>query len=303
MALNRRRLFVAAAILVAGTIVSAQDKGEVFGLVKDPSGRVLPGVNVTLGGPALPQPRTIATDTSGAYRFTDVPAGTYTAVFRLSGFFPFTRESLVVASGARVGLNISLALGPPDLSVLGPEARLFKSGEVPVQIETPMGKILIAVDAAHAPVTSANFLKYVDAAFYNGGRFYRVTRPDNYTPNPPNRPMMEIIQAGINPARAGEQFPPIPLERTSVTGLKHVVGTVSMARGTAADTARSDFFILLDDQPSLDFGGKRFDDGQGAAAFARVISGIDVMKKIQQQPATGDKLNTPVTIVTAARVK
>ena len=78
---------------------------------------------------------------------------------------------------------------------------------------------------------------------------------------------MELIQGGIDPARADKAFPPIPLERTSVTGLKHVAGTVSMARGTAADTATSDFFILLDDQPSLDFGGKRFDDGQGAAAF------------------------------------
>ena len=123
------------------------------------------------------------------------------------------------------------------------------------------------------PVTTANFLKYVDGGFYDGGRFHRATRQDNYIPAPPNRPMMEIIQGGINPARQPEGFPAIPLERTSVTGLKHLAGVVSMARGTTADTARSDFFILLDDQPSLDFGGKRFDDGQGGAAFGWVVKG------------------------------
>jgi len=115
---------------------------------------------------------------------------------------------------------------------------------------------------------------------------------------------MEIIQAGISPARRSEAFPPIPLERTSVTGLKHVAGTVSMARGTGADTATSDFFILLDNQPSLDFGGKRFDDEQGAAAFGRVVNGLDVVRKIQQQPVdpqTPQNLSPPVPIVRAGR--
>jgi peptidyl-prolyl cis-trans isomerase A (cyclophilin A) len=86
------------------------------------------------------------------------------------------------------------------------------------------------------------------------------------------------------------------------SGLKHVVGTVSMARG-AADSATSDFFILLNDQPSLDFGGKRFDDAQGAAAFGRVVAGMEVVKKIQQQPTTGQSLEAPVTIRSAKRVQ
>jgi peptidyl-prolyl cis-trans isomerase A (cyclophilin A) len=166
-------------------------------------------------------------------------------------------------------------------------------GEVLVRIETGLGSIDVAVDTKHAPVTAANFLKYVDAGLYEGGRFHRATRPDNYTPAPPEKPAMEIVQAGINLARRSEGFPPIPLERTSVTGLKHVVGTVSMARGQAADTARSDFFICLDDQPSLDFGGKRFDDGQGGAAFGRVVKGMDVVRRIQQQP-TNEKGETPI---------
>jgi peptidyl-prolyl cis-trans isomerase A (cyclophilin A) len=177
-----------------------------------------------------------------------------------------------------------------------------QAGEVVVRIETQFGAIDLAIDTKRAPVTSANFLKYVDGGFYDGGRFHRATRADNYTPAPPNRPMMEVIQAGIDPARRSEGFPAIPLERTSVTGLKHVVGTVSMARAPAADSARSDFFILLDDQPSLDFGGLRFDDGQGAAAFGRVVSGMDVVRKIQQQPVQKQVLTPPIEITKAARI-
>ena len=174
--------------------------------------------------------------------------------------------------------------------------------EVLVRIETAFGNIDLAIDTKRAPVTAANFLKYVDAGLYTGGRFHRATRPDNYTPTPPNRPAMELIQGGINPDRRSEGFPAIPLERTSVTGLKHAVGVVSMARGTAADTATSDFFILLDNQPSLDHGGMRFDDGQGAAAFGRVVTGLDVVRKIQQQPVEKQVLTPPVPIVRISRV-
>jgi peptidyl-prolyl cis-trans isomerase A (cyclophilin A) len=177
-----------------------------------------------------------------------------------------------------------------------------QQAEVRVRIETSFGQIDLAIDTKRAPVTSANFLKYVDAGLYDGGRFHRATRPDNYKPTPPNRPPMELIQGGINTDRRAEGFPPVPLERTSVTGLKHVVGIVSMARGAEADTARSDFFILLDDQPSLDFGGKRFDDAQGAAAFGRVVAGLDVVRKIQQQPVQDQSLTPPVAILKIARV-
>jgi peptidyl-prolyl cis-trans isomerase A (cyclophilin A) len=115
--------------------------------------------------------------------------------------------------------------------------------------------------------------------------------------------MMQVVQAGINPARRDEAFPAIPLERTSVTGLRHVVGTVSMARGPGADTARSDFFICLDDQPSLDFGGLRFDDGQGAAAFGRVVAGMEVVRRIQQQPVDKQALTPPIPITKASRIR
>jgi peptidyl-prolyl cis-trans isomerase A (cyclophilin A) len=175
--------------------------------------------------------------------------------------------------------------------------------EVLVRVETQFGNIDLAIDTKRAPVTASNFLKYVDGGFYDGGRFHRTTRPDNYTPDPPNRPPMEIVQADINPARNSERFPAVPLERTSVTGLKHVVGTVSMPRGASADSARSGFFICLDDQPSLDHGGKRFDDGEGAAAFGRVIGGLDVVKTINKQPNKGQNLDPPIIIAKAYRLK
>jgi len=187
-----------------------------------------------------------------------------------------------------------------------PAASPRPGGEVGVRLATAFGNIDLVVDTAHAPVTAGNFLKYVDAGLYDGGGFYRVTRPDNYTPTPPNRPMMNLIEANIDPARGRERLPAIPLERTSVTGLTHVRGTVSMGRNDGEpNSAASDFFILLDDQPSLDFGGRRFTDAQGAAAFGHVVAGLDVVRTIQQQgplqEGNRQHLVTPVTITSAAR--
>ncbi len=171
-----------------------------------------------------------------------------------------------------------------------------------VLFETTAGSFTLMLDPEAAPITVANFLKYVDGGFYDHGRFHRATRADNYVVNLPNRPLLECIQAGIDPDKKARAFPAIPLERTSVTHLKHVIGTVSMARGADADTATSDFFILLNDQPSLDFGGKRFDDAQGAAAFGRVVSGLAVVQQIQRQPTKGQSLEPPITIVSAKRI-
>jgi peptidyl-prolyl cis-trans isomerase A (cyclophilin A) len=212
---------------------------------------------------------------------------------------PVVRRALAVCAAALLACSAPAA------------AQDQKADEVLVRIETALGSIDIAIDAKHAPITAANFLKYVDAKVFDGGRFHRVTRPDNYTPAPPDRPAMAIIQGGIDPARRSEGFPAIPLERTSVTGLRHVVGTVSMARGAQADTARSDFFICLDEQPSLDFGGKRFEDAQGAAAFGRVVKGLDVVRRTQEQPTNKDAdtpmgrqtLTAPVTITRMSRIQ
>ena len=280
--------------------------GAVAGTVTSGPGAALAGVTVQAFPPG--EKTAVATATSGSdgrYSLKPLRQGVYRIEFTLEGFELVTRYGIVVFESAVAELSVEMrrsgAATSSGQSASAGGLTLAK-GEVAVRLETPHGAIVIAVDTIRAPVTAANFLKYVDGGFYNGGRFHRATRPDNYKAAPPNRPMMEIIQGGPNPERKGQGFPPIPLERTSVTGLKHVRGVVSMARG-AADTATSDFFILLDDQPSLDFGGKRFDDEQGAAAFGRVISGLDVVRTIQQQPVKEQSLAPPVPILSAKRVQ
>ncbi|HZT83750.1 MAG TPA: peptidylprolyl isomerase, partial [Gemmataceae bacterium] len=184
-------------------------------------------------------------------------------------------------------------------------AKLFKwPGEaedrgraVRVLIETEKGDIDVELDAARAPVTVANFLRYVDGHYYDGGRFHRTVKPDN---QPDDKVKIEVIQAGINPDAGKKEFPPIKLERTRDTKLAHKDGTISMARN-GPDTATSDFFICIGDQPELDFGGKRNPDGQGFAAFGRVVKGMDVVKKIQAARADGQELKPPVKIIKVTR--
>ena len=174
-----------------------------------------------------------------------------------------------------------------------------------VVFETAKGTIEVEVDAARAPVTAANFLRYVDGGFFDGGLVNRAVRPDNTVRHDVE---IQVIQFQIAEAREKESFPPIPLERTSVTGLKHVDGTISMARG-GPDTATGSFSIVIGDQPSMDFGGRRNPDGQGFAAFGRVIRGMDVVKAIQASP-TGragpygtESLEPPIKILKAHRRK
>ena len=150
---------------------------------------------------------------------------------------------------------------------------------VRVILETELGNIIAEIDLARAPITAANFLKYVDGKFYDGGHANRAVRPDNTTRKDVE---IQVIQFQSDPARR-DLFPAIPLERTSVTGLKHVDGALSMARGDP-DTATSSFFVVIGNQPELDFGGKRNADGQGFAVFGRVVQGMDVVKKIQASP-------------------
>jgi peptidyl-prolyl cis-trans isomerase A (cyclophilin A) len=167
-----------------------------------------------------------------------------------------------------------------------------------VLLTTTLGEIEIVVDSAHAPVTSANFLRYVDLGFYgNFGRFHRTVRADNQLDS---KVKIAVVQAGLAPLRA-QGFPPITLERTNVTGLHHLDGTISMARD-GPNTATSDFFICIGNQPALDYGGKRNPDGQGFAAFGRVVMGMDVVKKIQASPARGQTLTPPIRILKATRI-
>jgi peptidyl-prolyl cis-trans isomerase A (cyclophilin A) len=172
-----------------------------------------------------------------------------------------------------------------------------------VVFETEKGAIEMEVDAVRAPISAANFLKYVDAKLYDRGTINRAVRPDNTVRHDVE---IQVIQFQTDAARRREQFPPIPLERTSVTGLKHVDGTLSMAR-SEPDTATGSFSIVIGDQPEMDFGGRRNPDGQGFAAFGRVVRGMDVVKAIQASP-TGQRgaygtesLVPPIRILKAYR--
>ncbi len=182
----------------------------------------------------------------------------------------------VRAAAAAVALCVGLA--PGGVGARGPAG----SGLVRVVLETEKGVIAIDVNTRHAPITSANFLRYVDAGLYSGGWFHRAVRPGTET----NTAVpIQVIQASRAPRTTG--FPAIPLERTSTTGLKHVDGAVSMAR-SSSDTATSDFFICIGNQPALDDGGARSTDGLGFAVFGRVVRGMDVVRRIQAAPVFPD---------------
>jgi peptidyl-prolyl cis-trans isomerase A (cyclophilin A) len=178
-----------------------------------------------------------------------------------------------------------------------------RQNAVRVIFDTEKGTIEVEVDRGRAPTTAANFLRYVDAGFYDGGTVNRAVRPDNTVRRDVE---IQVVQFQIDAARDRESFPPIPLERTHVTGLKHVDGTLSMARN-GPDTATGSFSIVIGDQPEMDFGGRRQPDGQGFAAFGRVVGGMDVVKRIHASP-TGrggpygtESLSPPIRILKAYR--
>ncbi len=174
---------------------------------------------------------------------------------------------------------------------------------IAIEMTTEAGIIEVVLDPARAPVTVSNFMRYVDAGQYDGGVFHRTVTMDN---QPNNDVKIEVIQGAVNPDFRDDSYPPnsgidpIPLERTSMTGLLHVDGAISMAR-IGPDTATSGFFFCIGDQPELDFGGKRNPDGQGFAAFGRVTLGMDVIRKIQMSPRENQRLTPPITITRVER--
>lgn len=185
--------------------------------------------------------------------------------------------------------------GPAEPGDAGSKPRTMNTQLV---IETEAGAIHVTLEDNRAPGTVANFLRYVDAGMYDGGRFHRVVRMDNQ-PNDTIR--IEVIQGGVNLERMTENGAPIPLERTSVTGLRHLDGTISMAR-FRPDSAVSDFFICIGNQPELDCGGMRNPDGQGFAAFGQVTEGMDVVRTIQSGVTDGQTLIFPARIISIRRV-
>jgi peptidyl-prolyl cis-trans isomerase A (cyclophilin A) len=184
---------------------------------------------------------------------------------------------------------------PPAAATPAPQAEL-----VPVAIETSLGRIVVALDKTHAPITTANFLRYVDAHRFDGETFYRALHQDDGG---------GLIQGGVL-SDVRKLFKPIAHEPTSQTGLSHVAGAISMAN-KGPGTADGSFFILVSDIPGLDANGPG-GDANGFAVFGHVVEGMDVVKKIFDAPRSptkgngamkGEMLDPPVKIVKAERVK
>jgi peptidyl-prolyl cis-trans isomerase A (cyclophilin A) len=146
-----------------------------------------------------------------------------------------------------------------------------------VMLETGLGPIVVELETAKAPVTSANFLRYVREKRLDGTDFYRAMRlaPDA---------VLGLVQGGVkgDPKRS---LPAIRHEPTTQTGLSHRDGTISLARA-APGSATADFFILVGDIPSLDANPTAPGDNQGFAAFGRVVEGMDVVRRILSSPTS-----------------
>ena len=175
-------------------------------------------------------------------------------------------------------------MAPPDLNPI-------------VLITTPLGDIEVEIFRGEAPITSENFLRYVDDGLYDETAFYRTVTMEN---QPDSEVKIEVIQGGTMPKDSAYPSTHPPIEHET-TGLRHLDGAVSMAR-MKPGTATSSFFICIGDQPQLDYGGKRNPDGQGFAVFGCVTEGMDVVRKIHKQPHEGQRLEPPIEITSSRRI-
>jgi len=172
----------------------------------------------------------------------------------------------------------------------------FSQEKIDCVIHTTMGDIYMELYPNNAPITVENFLKYVDNELYNGTTFFRVCTKENESKRDIQ---IEVIQGGDVPE--DKTYPAIKLETTQLTGIRHTHGTVSMAR-SEPDSATSSFFICINDQPELDFDGKRNPDGKGFAAFGKVKEGMHVVKKIQAQENENQYLIDTVEIISIEKI-
>ena len=165
------------------------------------------------------------------------------------------------------------------------------------EIKTTQGSIFIELHPDKAPITVANFMEYVDNDMYDNSSFFRVCNPTNEA----DRALqIEVIQGGFDTET--NDLPPILLETTQQTKMKHLNGVISMARDEP-NSATNSFFICIGNQPSLDFGGKRNPDGQGFAAFGKVTKGMGIVSAIQKQKDSSQYLVKPVLIESIKRIK
>ena len=206
-----------------------------------------------------------------------------------------TKRIILAALAATFAAPVSAQAPAAAIAPAAPGALASKDDLVRVAIYTDKGRIVVALDRSRAPLTTANFLAYVDKGWLNGQPFYRAM------------PFGDggLIQGGVRDG--GKQLPPIMIEKTTDTGLKNVAGAIVMANN-GGKTTRSDFFILTADIPSLDATAT----APGFAPFGRVVEGMDVVKAILAAPRSptkgegvmkGQMLEPLVKMVKVARTK
>lgn len=187
-----------------------------------------------------------------------------------------------------------ILLATAAMSTATPAAAPREPAVVRVRLDTPYGPIVLALEARRAPRTVANFMGYVDDGRFDGMSFYRSARNRS-------KPGLGFIQGGIR-TDARRILPSFPLETTAMTGLRHVDGTISMARRAEAGSAGGNFFITVGAMPSMDAKGSY----PGYAAFGHVVSGMAVVKRILAMPTGGGMgrqlLLKPVQLTAARRL-
>jgi peptidyl-prolyl cis-trans isomerase A (cyclophilin A) len=184
--------------------------------------------------------------------------------------------------------------------LLSPAAPAFarEPAIVRVRLDTTAGPITIALDARHAPRTVENFLAYVDDGRFDGVTFYRAARSKRV-------PGDGFIQAGIR-TDARRILPPFPLETTTMTGIRHTNGAISMARAQDPKSAGGNFVLLSGPAPWMD----AQPGAPGYAAFGHVTRGMALVRRILAMPTgsggfeafKGQMLLKPVIVRRAVRL-
>ena len=176
-------------------------------------------------------------------------------------------------------------------------ASVLSQEKIQCRITTSLGDIDIELYQEQAPVTVANFLQYVDANLYQNSSFFRVCNAENEAERSIK---IKVIQGGD--VSEEKELAPIEIETTKKTGILHKDSIISMAR-SEPNSATCSFFICIDDQPELDFGGKRNPDGQGFAAFGKVTKGMNLVREIQKGKDEDQYLINPITITSIDRIE
>ena len=166
-----------------------------------------------------------------------------------------------------------------------------------ILIKTSLGDIEVELYSDKAPKSVAAFLSYVDSGFYENSNFYRVLTDQN---QPSDAFKSNLIQGGVWGTGRRKNLAGIPHEPTNQTNILHKNGVISLAR-LEPGTATTEFFICVGDQPGYDYGGENNSDGQGYAAFGKVLKGMDIVNKIYHQNESDQYFNPPVPIYNIKR--